>query len=141
MLEQKKNWPDHFRYVDDIGPDGLTVSCRRYVVLRESEHCYWICRTEFEYIAKQSIERGNTPEYVKRVLKQSYRRYAYPDKADALRSYKARKQHQISHAELALERAKAAIGYFGNRQVPVTDTPDEVVIPCEYIQELNWSEC
>jgi hypothetical protein len=138
--ENQKTWPDHFRYIDEIGPDGLTVTCVRYVVVRESEYCYWICVPSYQLVAQQSIQRGKIPKYVKRVLKQSSRRFAYPDKADALHSYKARKQHQISHAELALERARAAIGYFGNASVPVSSTPETTVIPSAYIQELNWSE-
>lgn len=139
-MENRTLGPDHYRYVDEIGPDGLTVSCRRYVVVRESEHCYWICTESYELVARQAIERGRLPKYLKRVLKVSSRRFAYPDKSEALHSYKARKQHQIFHAELALERARAAIGYFGNLRVPVTETPEETVIPNQYIQELNWSE-
>jgi len=139
-MDNQRPGPDHFRYVDEIGPDGLTVSCRRYVTVRASEHCYWICTEHYETLAQKAIEQGLLPKYLKRVLKESGRRFAYPDKRDALHSYKARKQHQVSHAELALERAKAAIGYFGNLRVPVTETPEEAVIPSEYIQGLNWSE-
>ncbi|KPW33722.1 Uncharacterized protein ALO87_01504, partial [Pseudomonas syringae pv. apii] len=141
MSEGKQNnWPDHFRYVDEIGPEGLTVTCKRYVVVRESDCCYWICSPDYELVAKGSIQAGKLPPYVKRVLKQSSRRFAYPDKKAALHSYKARKTHQISHAQLALERAKAAIGYFGDRRVSSDVTPEVTVIPSQYIQELNWSE-
>lgn len=51
-----------------------------------------------------------------------------------MNSYKIRKEWQIRHATLSLERAKAAIGYFGDSTVTVTDPPREAVIPCDYIQ-------
>ncbi|WP_426100124.1 hypothetical protein [Pseudomonas sp. PSPC3-3] len=45
------------------------------------------------------------------------------------------------HAQLALERTKAAIGYFGDARIENTLPPDALVVPCEYIQAMNWSEC
>ncbi|SDS33197.1 hypothetical protein [Pseudomonas sp. bs2935] len=69
------------------------------------------------------------------------RRFAYTDKSLALRSYKQRKSWQMRHAELALERAKAAIGYFGDARIENTVPPDVLVVPCEYIKDMNWSEC
>ena len=52
---------------------------------------------------------GNVWGNAKRVSKNSWRRFASPRKEEALSSYKARKRQQLSHAELALERAKAAL--------------------------------
>jgi len=83
-------------------------------------------------------------KYRKRVLKnggEHGRRFAYTEKALALRSFKARKSWQVRHAELTLERAKAAIAYFGDTKTESTVPTDRLVIPCEYIQSMNWSEC
>ncbi|MNC56299.1 hypothetical protein D3C75_1058850 [compost metagenome] len=80
----------------------------------------------------------------KRVLKEGGtwgRRFAYTDKALALRSYKARKSWQMRHAQLSMERAKAAIGYFGNLEVESTIPTGAVTIPSEYIQGLGWGDC
>lgn len=135
---EAKNWPDHYRYFDEIDPKGLVITCQRYVVVRESERCYWLAISSYESLALASIAKGVTPKYAKRVLKDSHRRFAYPDKAEALRSYKKRKEWQMRHAQLSMERAQAAIRYFGNSTVKVTDTPERAVAPSEYIQAMGW---
>jgi len=39
-----------------------------------------------------------------------------------------------------MERAKAAIGYFGNLEVESTIPAGAVTIPSEYIQGLGWGD-
>lgn len=137
MSEEKQNaWPDHYRYVDTIGPEGVTIECRRYVVLRESEHCYWIAREQNAGWARCWAMEGRKSPHIKRVLKESAgRRYAYQDKAKALHSYRARKRHQVHHAQLVLERAKAAL----EDLVGVDSIPDEHLCSGgNYIKELTW---
>ncbi|UUQ65181.1 hypothetical protein NLK61_00575 [Pseudomonas fuscovaginae UPB0736] len=61
MPEEKQTaWPDHYRYVDEIGPDGVIIACRRFVVVHETEHCYWIVSPNYEYVAleKRAEKRG-----------------------------------------------------------------------------------
>lgn len=132
---EKKDWPDHFRYVDEIGPEGVTIVCKRYVVVRESEHCYWLTTKDLAYLAEKHLERGKIPPYAKRVLKNSERRFAYPLKSAALNSYKARKRWQISHAELATERAKAALEEIKDL-TEITDA--HLCAGGDYIKQLNW---
>lgn len=130
-----KNWPDHFRYVDEIGPEGVTIICRRFVVVRESEHCFWIVTPSYEMVAKSAIQKGRVPKYAKRVLKVSSKRFAYPEKSAALNSYKIRKRWQISRAELATERAKTALEELKDR----AEIEDELLCSGgEYIKSLNW---
>lgn len=135
--------PDHFRYVDELTPSGLRVTCDRYVVLRESECCYWIAKAESAAWLSRRVEQEGLKKHplIKRVLKESHgRRFAYPDKAMAFRSYKCRKDWQLRHAQLSLERAKAVIGYFGDRRIESSIPDSDVVIPNEYIQSMNWEE-
>lgn len=134
-MAQEMKWPDHYRYIDQIGPDGVTILCKRYVVVRESAHCYWIVHPDYEFVAKQSLERGRIPKYAKRVLKVSGKRFAYPDKSLALHSYKVRKRWQISRAELATERAKAAL-----EEIEASEQiADELLCAGgDYIKQLNW---
>lgn len=136
--------PDHYRYCDEITPSGLRVTCERYVVLRESERCYWIAKAEnAAWLGRRVAGEGlKKHPLLKRVLKDSFgRRFAYPDKSRALHSYKCRKAWQLRHAQLSLERAKAAIGYFGDRHSH-SEIPDgDVVIASEYIQSMNWDDC
>ncbi|MFU2330292.1 hypothetical protein [Pseudomonas fluorescens] len=143
-MEKKKLGPDHYRYVDELDPKGLEVICRKYVVIGETEQCWYIV-DEFD----NNLFGGSQREYLlkkyrKRVLKdggEHGRRFAYTDKALALRSFKHRKSWQMRHAQLSLERAQAAIAYFGDAKTESTVPTDRLVIPCEYIQAMNWSEC
>ena len=145
-MEKKKLGPDHYRYVDEIGPDGLEVHCVTYQVIGETAQCWYIA-DDYTVNMINGYQHSWTAEAVKkrrkRVSKDSGgKRFAYPDKAHALRSYKIRKSRQLGHAELTLERARAALGYFGDLSVtneaPVTD---KLIIPNEHIQGLGWGYC
>jgi hypothetical protein len=140
--------PDHYRFVDNLDPQGLEVCCVTYKVIGETAQCWYIAD---QYVV--DLMRGHQWPWVaaevkkrrKRVLKDTgpcSKRFAYPNKDHALRSYKVRKQWQIMHAERSLERAKAALGYFGDSTVNST-TPEakKLIIPNEYIQGLAWGDC
>lgn len=145
MLEKKKTaWPENYRYIDTIGPEGQEVHCITYQVIGETGQCYYIGD-------KHTCELVNRPkcswttDVVKKrrklVLKEGGtggRRFAYTDKALALRSNKARKSRQLRHAQLSMERALAAIGHFDNLEVESTIPVGIVTIPSEYIQGLDW---
>ncbi|MGB3128028.1 MAG: hypothetical protein WBB95_29795 [Pseudomonas sp.] len=143
-MEKIKLGPDHYRYVDELDPKGLEVTCKTYVVIGETEQCWYIVDEFHNNLFGGSQRESLLRQYRKRVLKEGGehgRRFAYTEKSLALRSYKQRKSWQMRHAELALERAKAAIGYFGDARIENTVPPDVLVVPCEYIQAMNWSEC
>lgn len=137
--------PDHYRYVDEICPTGLAITCQRYVVVGETDHCWYILREFLNNLFGGSQREASVKKHRKRVLKdggEHGRRYAYTDKALALHSYKARKKWQIRHAELSLERAKAALAYFGDtKTISKVPTETTLIIPCQYVQDMNWSDC
>lgn len=143
-MEKKKLGPDHFRYVDEMDPRGLEVTCKKYVVVGETELCWYIVDEFHNNLFGGSLRDSLLKKYRKRVPKdggEHGRRFSYTDKALALRSYKHRKSWQMRHAQLSLERAQAAIAYFGDAKTESTLPTDSLVIPCEYIQAMNWSEC
>ena len=143
-MENTKLGPDHYRYVDELVPAGLGLKCKKYVVIGETDQCWYIVDEFHNNLFGGSQRESLLKQYRKRVLKdggEHGRRFAYTNKALALRSYKQRKSWQIRHAQLSLERAKAAIAYFGDTRAESTVPDDSLVIPCEYIQEMNWSEC
>lgn len=142
--ENVKLGPDHFRYVDELDPKGLEVTCKKYVVIGETDQCWYIVDEFHNNLFGGSQRESLLKQYRKRVLKdggEHGRRLAYTDKALALRSYKKRKSWQVQHAQLSLERAQAAIAYFGDNRAESAVPPDRLVIPCEYVQAMNWSEC
>ena len=128
--------PDHYRVVDTIGPEGVTLHLRRFVVLHETPDCYWIVPPSY---ALGDLTRLRRAKIAKRVSKVSERRYAYPTVEQAVHSYEIRKYRQMQHTELALERARTAHaevcrGGLAQRRFPVV---------CEggqFIKEMNWSE-
>lgn len=118
-------WPTHYRYVDTIGPDGVTILEQTWKVVRESDRCYWIKRLGYSGVE------------ARRVLKGAERSWAYPDKAKAWASYRARKRWQQHHARVALERASVALKA---TQVPFPDRFPHVCAGGEFFKQLNW-EC
>ncbi|MEX5552258.1 hypothetical protein [Pseudomonas pergaminensis] len=143
-MEKIKLGPDHYRYVDELDPKGLEVTCKKYVVIGETEQCWYIVDEFHDNLFGGSQRESLLKQYRKRVLKdggEHGRRFAYTDKSLALRSYKQRKSWQMRHAQLAFERAQAAIAYFGDIRTESAVPPDRLMFPCEYIQDMNWSEC
>lgn len=141
-------YPTFYRFTDGLHPDGLAITCESWHVIGETDQCYYLGN---DYLA--SVQRGPKWPWVeaeikrkrKRILKDGTfpsKRWAYADKVDALRAYKVRKKWQMKHAQLALERAKAAIGYFGDSTVTANTCPDtdRLIIPCDYIQQMNWAD-
>ena len=134
----KKEWPEHFRYVDSISPDGVTIVCSRYAVIKETTHCYWLVPNDSSGWWLHEFERtGKVAKSAKRVLKDSWRRFAYPDKGKALESYKVRKRRQLGHAELTLERAKAALDDIKDLAA-IND--EHVCSGGDYIKQLSWGD-
>ncbi len=140
-------YPTFFRFIDTIGPDGLEVHCEPWHVIGETEKCFYLAD---DYVwglyrgPKYSWTGGEIKRRRKRILKDcdyAAKRWAYTDKAQALRAYKARKEWQVRHATLSLERAKAALGFFGDIGID-SRVPEaaKTVIPNDYIQSLGWGD-
>lgn len=131
---------EHYRVVDTIGPEGVTLVLGRFVVVRETPDCYWIVPRGYEgkLYTLQALRRA---KIAKRVSKTSERRYAYPTVAEAVRSYERRKYRQIQHAELALERARTAHAQVARGGVAerLSERPSLVCEGGDFIKELNWS--
>lgn len=135
---------DHYRVVDTIGPEGVTLVLRRFVVVRETPDCYWIVPPTYSFLNGPlgDLGRLRRAKIAKRVSKTSERRYAYPTVAEAVRSYEVRKYRQIQHAELALERARTAHAQVAQGGVAerLSERPGLVCEGGDFIKELNWSE-
>lgn len=137
--ENQKKGPDHYRFYDTIGPEGVTIQCQRYIVIGETPMCFYVIRSDLAGYGPETIKRKR-----KRVLKdQGGRRHCYPDKVQAMRSYRVRKDWQIKHATISLERAKAA-----SEHASVLVSSPELIGDhphiCEggdYFKELNWGDC
>jgi len=106
MTTQKKIGPDHYRYRETGEEDGVKLICQRYIVVKETPKGYWVLLDHY-------IEDNWHPGFIKRmqkfVLKDSGKRYCYPDRKDALNSFRIRKDRQLSHLRLALALAEYSL--------------------------------
>ena len=99
-------FPVQYRYIEEVRGEGLYLIEHRYYPTRETA-CFYFILPEWQwqhlgvinYIAK------------KRVSKDSWARFCYPSKKDALRSFKARKRSQLRHAQEALNKAAASLEF------------------------------
>lgn len=136
--------PDHYRLVDVISEEGVTIECRKFAVVGVTSRCYYVMPMWLSHhaFADDAWSKLLVKRHKRRVLKTSHKRYCYPDIADALRSYKARKKWQIHHAKIAMARAEA--GYAESAHL-VDDWVSVETFPhlCEggeYIKGLNWGD-
>ncbi len=135
--------PDHFRYYATLDEDGVFINCERFIVIRETEHCYFVLPDRLQHLANSSL--GFSSETVKaqtkRVMKRSVKRYCYPDKREALRSFAARQRWRLSHAQQSTSIATLALKAI--EQIPEgAKLPDESnPFLCghdDYTQSLRW---
>lgn len=139
--------PDHYRFEEHIGPEGVTLHCKRFVVIGETPCCYYVIHESMRHYAGQGSDWAcqYLKRYRKRVAKESYRRYCYPDMRQALESYKQRKRRQLGHAEILESRARAGLDEATRLLKDGLLHPEsfEGGHQCEggeYIKGLNWSE-
>lgn len=138
MTAAAKIGPDHFRFYDTIGPEGVTIECQRFVVIGETPKCWYVIDQHLAGYGEsyQKLKR-------KRVLKaHGGRRMCYPDKADAMHSYRERKLWQIKHAKISLARAEAAADHTELliKQPELIGDHAHICEGGDYIRELNWGE-
>lgn len=110
----EKIGPDHYRYYATLDEKGVHVQCERFVVIGETECCYYVIRADLAHLAgiDWSTASAWRKKLRKRVLKAtsaSSRRYCYPNKAHALESFKQRQKWRISHAHRNLAIAELAL--------------------------------
>ena len=108
----EKIGPDHYRYYASLDEKGVHVQCERFVVIGETEHCYYVIRDVLAHLA--NIDWGSASAWRKKqrrlVLKASHgRRYCYPDKARALHSFQKRQKWRVSHAHRSLAIAELSL--------------------------------
>ncbi len=143
MSMDKKIGPDHYRYITMINEDGAFICCERFIVVGETPYFYYVVSDSYHgYLqclspdARQDAIKRNR----KRVSKDGYRRYCYPDKGLALKSLVARQRHRIHHAKLNLSAGRLAMAE-AERMLEAGHIPGDDAHPCgsdEFIESLVW---
>lgn len=107
--------PDHFRYYATLDEDGVHVRCEHFVVVGETECCWYVMKANIAHLASTTDWSKASPwrkKLRKRVLKAtdgSVRRYCYPSKAHALESFRKRQKWRIARAQRNLAIAELAL--------------------------------
>jgi hypothetical protein len=138
MTTQKNIGPNHYRYREENGEDGVTLICDCFAVIKETPRGYWVIR---EIYAGGYWGPGTLKKYRKFVLKDSVRRHCYPERKDALDSYRIRKLRQIGHLKLSLASVEQA--HQKVVELLAANTIPDLDVACgkpEYFNQFNWGD-
>lgn len=133
--------PTHYRYYTSISPNGVTLHCEQFQVVRETRSCYYIFASHWgspTIWGEDFVKRHS-----KRVLKDSRKRFAYPDRRQALESFIQRQRHRLSHAKASTSQAE--LGSAAANHMLDSDQLDVGLLGrnCgvdDYIQSIGWYE-
>jgi hypothetical protein len=97
--------PTHYRFRTSYFDGGICVEEERWTVVKETEAGYWIVP---EYMA--TWPGAHNKHNQKFVLKQSRRRYAYPDRQEAWNSFCIRRRLYQRRLELRAKANEVLVG-------------------------------
>ena len=102
--------PTHYRVVDVLYEDGVTVRLEQWEAVRETAEGYWV-KSQYapEWLDFDGLKRG---KYLKWVSKSSVKRHCCPTIDEAMRSFKRRKEMQVRRLRLQLEQAELVVSKF-----------------------------
>lgn len=141
--------PDHYRYYATLDEDGVHVQCERFVVIGETECCWYVIRESMQHCAGRDWSAASPwlKKQRKRVLKYSSassRRFCYPNKAHALESFKQRQKWRVAHANSSLAIAELSLSV-------VTPALENLALVApqdrykagqnDYTRSLSWDLC
>lgn len=136
--------PDHYRYYSDIEDTGVVIRCERFIVVGETECCYYVLSERESYLLNWAGQEHLVKKHRKRVLKQSRIRYCYPDRRAALHSFMSRQRHRLGYVQRATSMAKLglqeALRLLEAGQLP-NDRGPHVCGHDDYTRSLSWEDC
>lgn len=95
---------NYFRYRTSLSPQGVSIIEERFFTVRETECFAWVAPETWRGMGQQWLE-----ENARKIRKDALVTYCYADKAEALRSFKARQEHRVRHAKNSLRQAELAL--------------------------------
>lgn len=138
--------PDHYRYVDEIGPKGVAIVCETYIVSGETPACWYVLHEDQSYLLPGNVSgsfwEASYKKARKRILKyEGGKKFCYPTREAALKSYTIRKRWQLKHTENAFQRAKTALAEVTERLKGVAPEGKHVCEGGEYFKQKCWDYC
>jgi hypothetical protein len=104
--------PTHYRVKDALDESGVHIILEEWNPIGETPEGYWLLREggpNWPGIDKKYQRKCGA---LKWVSKTSVRRYCYPSMSEAMRSFKRRKEVQVSRLAIQLEQAQLALAKF-----------------------------
>lgn len=131
------NLPVHYRIEETLeeDSDGIFVglSVRKYIAVRETP-CTYFVMAEHHHRFAEVLGKEWAAKHTKRVSKTSRKRLCYPTLAEALESFKIRKQRQLGHLEYRACLARQALQAIESGTVTAENCSDFNCGYPEYLQ-------
>lgn len=110
--------PTHYRLRDCLTEDGVTVKIERFRVIKLTPQGCWVV-SEYSplWLTPQELIKR---KYAKWIRWASNKKYCYPTMAQAVASFKRRKEVQLSKLEHQLAQVKFVV----EKMVALSDYPD-----------------
>lgn len=103
--------PEHYRYRECHEEEGVGIYLERFVVVRETPECWWVCRVnDVQLLRWCPLADARRRKWVKRVSKVSSVKHCWPTLDEAWRSYRIRKQYELRRLEHRLDVIQQAFG-------------------------------
>jgi hypothetical protein len=104
--------PTHYRVKDALDESGVHIILEKWNPIGETPEGYWVLREGGPYWPGIDKKYQRKTGALKWVSKTSVRRYCYPSMSEAMRSFKRRKEVQVSRLAIQLEQAQLALAKF-----------------------------
>jgi hypothetical protein len=104
--------PTHYRVKDALDESGVHIILEEWNPIGETPEGYWVLREGGPYWPGIDKKYQRKTGALKWVSKTSVRRYCYPSMSEAMRSFKRRKEVQVSRLAIQLEQAQLALAKF-----------------------------
>lgn len=129
--------PIHYRYTDEVGPEGVTINIEKWFVCGETPQCWYVIPEIHHYMIGSDFYASSLKNERKRISKYpGGKKRCYETLEEAWRSYSIRKRWQIRHTENSFQRAKTAIEEIGRLSDPPAD--GHVCQGGDFFKKKSW---
>lgn len=102
--------PEHYRYSENHEEDGVMIYLHRFVVVRETPECWWVCKASWVHMLRWTdLAQARKQKVVKRVLKNARAKHCWPTLEEAWHSYSIRKRYEVRKLQHRLDVVKQAM--------------------------------
>lgn len=102
-----ENLPAHYRLRDYVSFDCVCVTIDVFDAIKETPKGYWVeAKSSYKWM---TFEQKRKHKMIRFVLKNSKRKYCYPDLETALNSFEIRKYRQVEYLKNKFEQAEIAL--------------------------------